>query len=257
MALTNERQACLYAAQQVLERGSGGIVAVLILSTGCSVAPNSLSDIQPNMRAIVAVVEDVYEQLERPASVFLGAADVENATMARVCSALGSTRPSTFVPPSARASSDPGASIALGRFNLDDNGRLSVVASFVQADGGGRGCTQYALEREGEDWVIAEAVDAWPDCPISDQGEETYHAVLERARSDECFGKWTSVGTCGPWLYVVETSGYNGTRSYFDPQTGLIVAQGNFTDVAEDPDYFVFGHIDCESTITETIPCDR
>lgn len=233
-------------------------VVLVLLATGCSSVPQpslASSEAQPDMRAVVAVVEDVYAQLERPASVFLGADAIEDTAMARVRTTLGSSLATTFHPPSERASGNPGASIALGRFSIVEDGRLSVVASFLQEDGGGRGCTEYALE--GEDWVIVEAVDAWPDCPISDQGADTYHAALERARSDECFGKWTSIGTCGPWLYVSETSGYGGTRSYFDPQTGLIVAQGSFTDVGPVFDRFVFGHVECTPTITETIACYR
>jgi len=67
----------------------------------------------------------------------------------------------------------------------------------------------------------------------------------------------TGIGTCGAWLYVVESSGYDGTRSYFDPQTGLIVAQERFSDADEVPDLFVFGHVECDPTVTEAIPCDR
>ena len=230
-------------------------VSSVVLATGCSSAPPPSSELQPDMRAVVAVVEDVYGQLEQPTSVFLGADAVEDATMARVRTTLGRNLATAFHPPSERASGEPGASIALGRFNLDEDGRLSVVASFVQEDGAGSGCTEYTLEREGDDWGIVEAVDAWPDCPISGLGGDTYHAALERARSDQCSGLWTTVGTCEPWLYIMETSGYGGTRSYFDPQTGLIVAQESFTDIAEEPDRFVFGHVECEPTITETITC--
>jgi hypothetical protein len=230
--------------------------ALVALTNGCSSVLQQPA-VQPDTRAVVVVVEAAYAQLGQPASVFLGTDGVEETTMARVRSDLGSSLPATFHTPSERAASGPGASIALGRFYLAEDGRLSVQASFVQADGGGRGCTEYTLERDGEDWTIVGEMDAWPDCPISAQGDETYYAVVERAHSNECFGKWTLVGTCGPWLLVVETSGYGGTQSYFDPQTGLIVAQETFTDVAEVPDYFVFGHVECEPSVTETIPCDR
>ncbi len=237
-----------------------GVVAVLILAPGCVLPPSPPPPPPPpDVRAVVTVVEDVYGRLGDPARVFLGADGVQDTTMARVRTTLGSDLTSAFHPPSERASGDPGASIALGRFNLDDDGHLSVVASFVQEDGGGRGCTEYTLEREGEDWVVAEAVDAWPDCPISDQGQETYHAVLARARSVECLGLWSNVGTCGEWLYVGEGLGHTGTIYYFDASTGLAVAQEWCTDVVEGngPCHFVFGSADCEPDITETILCDR
>jgi hypothetical protein len=206
------------------------------------------------MKAIVAVVDDVYGRLEQPASVFLGADAVENTTMARVRTTLSDDIASTFWPPSARISGDPGASIALGRFNAEEDGRLSVVASFVQEDGAGRGCTQYTLDREEDEWVIAQAADAWPDCSISSQGEDTYHDALERARGGACllFGRHT--GTCGSSLYIAEANGYYGEESYFDLQTGLLVAKHFYDDTGLDE--FVFGEdLGCERTVTESIPC--
>lgn len=239
------------------------VAAFLAVACGCSFVPNPSAEGQsdtpagePDMKAIVAVVAHAYGQLGQAASVFLGADAVEDTTMARVRTTLGSDLATTFRPPSERATGDPGASIALGRFNPDEDGSLRVVASFVQADGTGRGCTEYTLEREGDDWVIAQTADAWPDCPISTQGEETYHAAVERARSDDCLRLGTGIGTCGAWLYVVESSGFHGTRSYFDPQTGLIVAQERFTDADEVSDLFVFGQVQCEPEVTDMIPCE-
>ena len=66
----------------------------------------------------------------------------------------------------------------------------------------------------------------------------------------------TGIGTCGQWLYVIESSGFHGTRSYFDPQTGLVVAQERFSDHDETDDLFVFGRVECEPEVTDTIPCD-
>ena len=143
----------------------------------------------------------------------------------------------------------------LGRFNLGEDGRLSVVASFVQEVGTGRGCTEYTLEREGDEWVIVEPpVDAWPDCSISSHGEDSYHDALERARGSAClvFGRHT--GTCGPWLYIAEANGYYSEESYFDLQTGLLVAKHFSDDIGRDA--FVFGEdLGCERTVTESIPC--
>ena len=238
-------------------------VASVALATGCSTAPppsataTCPSEVPPDSEVIVAVVADAYPRLRQPASVFLGADDVEDTEMAAARETLSRKLATTFRPPSERASGDPGASIALGRFNLAQDGRLSVVAGYVREEGGERGCIEYTLEREGENWVVVELVDVWPDCPISDQGELSYHVALKRTRGEDCFGLWANVGTCGQWLYVVETSGYGGTRYYFDVQTGLVVAQENFTDIAEEPERFVFGHMECEPEITETIVCDR
>ena len=237
-----------------------GTVVLLLGAVGCcDVCPPP-----PPPKAIAAVVEDAYGRLGGAASVFLGAAaDVEDTTMARVRSTLGDDLASTFQPPSARISGDPGASIVLGRFNVEEDGRLSVVASYVQEDGTGRGCTRYALDREGDDWIVVGTTDAWPDCPISTQGEESYHDALERAWSGECLGLWTNVGTCGEWLYVAEGLGHgrNGPISHFDRFTGLIVARQLCTgsDVAETSGqcHFVFGVAECEAEITETILCDR
>lgn len=233
------------------------LAGILVLGSGCCPVTPPPPDVQPDMKAVAVVVEDAFGRLGEAASVFLAADGVEDTTMVRVRSTLGDGLASTFRPPSARISGDPGAGIVLGRFNLEDDGRLSVVASFVQEDGSGRGCTQYTLDREGDDWIVVTATDAWPDCPISTQGEDIYHAVLARARSGECLRLGTAIGTCGQWLYVVESSGYHGTRSYFDPQTGLIVAQERFTDADETDDLFVFGHVECDPAVTDRIPCDR
>jgi len=191
--------------------------------------------------------------------VFLAADGVEDATMTRARSTLGASLATAFRSPSERESGDVGASIALGRFKLDDNGRLSVVASIVQENGAQRWCTEYTLERDGADWVIAQTNDAWPDCPINSQGEATYHAILERARSAECLGLWTNVGTCEEWLYIGEGLGYGGSIYYFDGRTGLPVAEEWCTDVDEGdgPCRFVFGNVECVPNITEIIPCDR
>lgn len=228
----------------------------LVGAAGCDVFPPPPPlDVQPDEKVVVTVVTDAYKQLERVTSVFLSADGVEGTTMARVRTALGDELASTFRPSSELISGDPGASIALGRFNLGDDGRLSVVASYVQEDGIGRGCTQYTLDLEDEDWVISEAADAWPDCPISTQGEETYRAAIERARGEDCLALGTRIGMCGPWLYVVGSNGYVGAESYYDPRTGLMVAQRQLSDVAES-DYFTFGEVECEPTVSETIPCE-
>lgn len=56
----------------------------LVFAQGCTVVPDTSANVQPDIKAIVAVVEDAYGQLEQLASVFLGADGVEDTTMARV-----------------------------------------------------------------------------------------------------------------------------------------------------------------------------
>lgn len=113
-------------------RGLFASAVALAFAQGCAVVPDTSPNVQPDMKAIVAVVEDAYGQLEQPASVFLGADGVEDTTMARVRTTLGMDLTTTFHPPSERAAGAGGASIALGRFNLDEDGSLHVMASFVQ-----------------------------------------------------------------------------------------------------------------------------
>ncbi len=71
------------------------VAAFLVVACGCSVAPNpsaevrsGSTEVQPDMKAIAAVVEDAYTHLRQPASVFLGADGVEDTTMARLRSTL-------------------------------------------------------------------------------------------------------------------------------------------------------------------------
>jgi len=218
--------------------------------------PTGDVEVSPDTDAIVAVVQDVYRRVQQPTAVFLGGSGIGDSTLGQARIRLESDLPAAIRSPAERVNGEPGASIALGRFTLERDGRLSVVASFVQEDGSGRGCTQYTLDREGDGWTISDAVDAWPACPISEQGTESYHTALQRIRSDECFGIWANIGMCGQWLYVGETSGFGGIESYYDSQTGLIIAQKTFTDVAGS-ERFVFGHVECEPVVTETVLCDR
>ena len=228
---------------------------VFPLSSGCPLPVQQTGDIEPDMKVVVTVVEDVYGQLERPGSVFLSAESVDDSTMARVRSSLRGDLTVAFHPPSERISGDPGASIALGRFHQVDEDERTVVASFVNDDGVGKGCTEYTLHCEGDDWIIAETADAWSTCPMNTYQEESYHVAVARARGDECFGLWANIGTCGGWLFVTETNGYTGTSTYYDPQTGLEVAAESFTDVAEESEYM--DTVDCEQNVVETILCYR
>lgn len=230
-------------------------IVALVFTNGCMVAPVASPEVEPDLDAVAVLVKDAYRQLGQEANVFLAVDGADDATMTLIRTYLGSELSTAFRPSSARAAGDPAASISLGRFRLGQDGKPRVVVSFVREDGAGRGCTEYALERAGDSWVIVQAADAWPNCPISAQGEESYHAVLARARSAECLGQWTNVGSCGEWLYIGEGLGFGGTMYYFDRATGLTVASESCTDVGDDP--CDFGSDDCEPAITETILCDR
>ncbi len=236
-------------------------LAIPVALGACTAIAPAPPNVPPDLKAIGAVVAGAYGRLASPANVFLAVDGVDADTMRSAFSSLGSALPAVFRDPSARASSEAGASILLGRFHdisaNGDGAKLSVVASFVEESGSSRGCRTYVLERDTDDWSLVDDANAWPDCPISGQGEDTYHDALERARGDECSRLGSGIGTCGPWLYVVESTGYTGTESYFDPQTGLLVAQEWFTDVDEGAAPSTDGRIGCEPNVTERIPCDR
>lgn len=223
--------------------------------SGCFLERTSQVVHEASSEPIVLVVQDVYGRLAEPASIYLGGDESLDPTLARVRTELATELPPEFHSPEDRIDGAPGASIALGRFRTLDAGRVQVVASFVTEDTGERGCVEYTLDADGDGWRITETVDVWPDCPISAFGDESYHDAVTRARGDKCARLGTGIGMCGPWLYVLESSGYDGARSYFDQLTGLIVAKEMFNDTGEVSDHFVFGHVDCQPIVTESVPC--
>ena len=239
-------------------------VAVVAL---CAVAISGCHSLEPGgqgeeggeSQAIVLVVEDVYSQLGQSSSFYVGGDAADDAIIGQAKVVLESDLQTKVLFSSERISGEPGGSVALGRFRIGDDGRARVVASFVNEPCTHRGCVEYVLEREGEQWSIADATDVWPDCLIAAQGKESYHSVLARVRSNGCLGLWSIVGTCGELLYVGEGLGYGGTHYYFDPLTGLSVAEELCTDVDEGFGlcYFSFGHVDCDPVTTGTIICDR
>ena len=234
-----------------------GVVAVL----GCTPLGYPIGgepDAAPDAGAIAAVVLDVYSRLGDPENVYLATDGAGDGTIAQARIALQTSLSTSFRATSERLTGDAGASVALGRFNLQADDRVRVVASFVQASGDERGCVEYVLTRTGNGWSIDGTSDLWPDCPLSVQGDEAYHEALTRVRSSDCTGFWANVGICGEWLYIAEGLGYGGTESWYDRLTGLVVGRQSFTDVADEPPRVTFGDIPtCEATITETVPCLR
>lgn len=153
---------------------------------------------------------------------------------------------------------EPGVTIKLRRpMTNEENEQIRIVASFVRFAGSERGCTEYTLAREDDERPIIGRTDARPDCPIPEEVLESYEMALDRVQSDACCGLWANIGTCGDLLYVSECLGFGGIASYYHPETGLIQALEILPDDAGTPGGFVFGPVECEPSMTETILCDR
>ncbi len=96
----------------------------------------------------------------------------------------------------------------------------------------------------------AQAVDDGPSCGA--ELRDTYHEAVARLEQGLLSGEYLlgGVGTRGPWLMVVESTGYTGTESYYDPDSLLLVARKAFSDVPRDDmgthEWWVCGFIDCQ-----------
>lgn len=212
--------------------------------------------VTPDVTALEVVVRDAYGELSDPETVYVAANEDDQLELNQARIGLTSIVNSEFLSPLERTHEKPGASVLLGDFFLREDGRLSVSVSFISATGSTRGCLDYTLESDQENWIIADRSDIWPDCPISGDSERgTFHSTVERAQSDGCTGLWTHIGTCGDWLYAVESTGFTALESFFDRRSGLIVAQRASDDTGFNE--FVFGEVVCEASIAETFVCNR
>ncbi|MFQ5590860.1 MAG: hypothetical protein ACE5HE_06845 [Phycisphaerae bacterium] len=209
---------------------------------------------EADVGAVATVVAAAYADLEHPGEVFLAAANVRDATMTQARLTLEASLHAVFLDISDDTTGPRQPMIVLGPFICEHERSMSVSVNVVDQSGGPTTCVVYHLARSGGGWQIVDVVDTWPNCPLGVYGEETHSAAIDRAQGEACFGLWTGDGTCGPWLYVVETSGFSGTVSYYDPNTELLVARQAFTDTADQLGPYFF---DCEPHITETIPCTR
>lgn len=87
---------------------------------------------------------------------------------------------------------------------------------------------------------------------VDDGPQDSFEAGVARVRAQRC--SLSAIGTCGSWQWVRESNGFVGTSSYYDPDSGMIVARQTFDDVSETR--FEFGQVDCEPVVTELAPCD-
>ena len=220
--------------------------------------------IQPDDGAIVAVVEALHAPQEPTIPVFLGGLGegeeerIFDTARGRIASEFGVPVHSLGVIEfdeqtggfPAWLDSVEGVTITLGRFHLQENGSLEVLASFVDETGEIRTCSQFSLERQESAWVVTDQIDQAVGCG----GLETYDEARSRILVSECPRLAPNAGTCGPWLVITESNGLTGMNSYFDQQTGLLVSARHYTDVEEVP----ASEDDlepCEVTFEEHLPC--
>lgn len=244
---------------------SGGVLALVLAGCystpggagtgGPSEAAAELVAHQPDVSAIVVVVGDAYAQAGAAKTLFLGAepgaveplgfpqARDRLTTELQVPIQSSSERVfADLVTPVDSASGEAALSITLGRFSIDSRGHLRVKVSFAPP-AMRHGCLEYDLAPNDAGWSI---VATKPGCVPGAGAYEDYDSALERQRSGRCTGLWASAGTCGDWLYTLETSGYGGYKAYYDSETREIVALEGFTDHGPQFDWFVFGDADCE-----------
>ena len=160
-----------------------GLIVGLVLAQGCTVVPIVSSDTQPDLAAIVKVVNDVYrtQGFDRPV-LFLDTGEVYDSVLPRCVPPGGGIFPAlktqletdlqVKVRPFSEADfSDPflpaltpvlpetgeiGVPIRLGRFSVDDVGRLSVQVSVARSGLDGE-IIEYTLEPADDGWIIVEA----------------------------------------------------------------------------------------------------
>ena len=164
-------------------RGVLRLIVALTLAQGCTVVPSAPSDTQPDLAAIVKVVNEVYrtQGFDRPV-LFLDTGEVCDSILPPCVPPDGGIFPAlktqletdlqVKVRPFSEADfSDPflpaltpvlpetgeiGVSILLGRFSVDDVGRLSVSVSVARSGLDGE-IIEYTLEPADDGWIIVEA----------------------------------------------------------------------------------------------------
>lgn len=241
------------------------IVAAFALAGRCGVEQpeTTIEPVEPASGAIAAVVKAVYGSVAGKPALFLKT-DASDASLASQARIILADDLDTAVLPLSQAifdeadpftpydadSGDAGVAIALGRFVADADSELSVEVRFI-LNGAERGCDEYSLVKNGDDWVATRAQQGCGWCD-----GDPYAIVVARVESDECVGLWANVGTCGEWFYVLEGAGYGGTVHYFDDVTGLLIAQRVLSDVAETGDFFTCGGVECELQVDKKISCE-
>ena len=91
---------------------------------------------------------------------------------------------------------------------------------------------------------------------VEDEAVGTYDDDLERLMTDCASLFLYSWGTCGSHLYILESTGFIATTSYYDADTGIIVAKRFRDDIGTDRS--LFGSVDCvEDAPIERIICSE
>ena len=88
---------------------------------------------------------------------------------------------------------------------------------------------------------------------------EDYDAFVQRIRAGECSGLAARIGTCGPWLVVIESHIDNYREWYFDPETRRLVAEHVFDPMIDIQEWTVgyAAYAEEEFVQTEFIVCGR
>ena len=157
---------------QDINRGRGAAGAALVLAAGCGVIPLGTPELEPDVAAIVTVVNDVYEGEGHGRIVFLEANELGGAMAAEARSALEAAlhvkvRPlveAELTDPSLPAltpvlpeTGEIGVSISLGRFFADRAGRLRVTVTVARSGLDGV-VLDYVIERSNGGWLVVDVV---------------------------------------------------------------------------------------------------
>lgn len=165
-------------------RNAFGLIVALALAQGCAVVPDASPDVQPDLAAIVKVVNDVYrtQGFERPV-LFLDTGEVCDSILPPCVPPDGGIFPALktqletdlhvkvrslceadLTDPSVPAltpvlpeTGEVGVSVSLGRFSVDEGGLLRVRVSVARSGLDGA-FIEYVLEPADDGWTIRETV---------------------------------------------------------------------------------------------------
>ena len=144
----------------------------LVLAAGCGFIPFTPPELEPDVPAIVTVVNDVYQGEGHGRIVFLEANELGGTMAVEARSMLEAAlhvkvRPLTeaeLTDPSLPAltpvlpeTGEIGVSISLGRFSADGAGRLRVTVTVARSGLDGV-VLDYVIERSSGGWLIADVV---------------------------------------------------------------------------------------------------
>lgn len=157
---------------QGINRGLGAVGVALIIAAGCGFTPLGTPELEPDVAAIVTVVNDVYKGEGRGRIVFLEADELGGPMAAEARAALEAALRVKVRPLAEADLSDPalpaltpvlpdtgeiGVSISLGRFFADGAGRLRVTVTVARSGLDGV-VLHYVIERSNGGWLVADVV---------------------------------------------------------------------------------------------------